>query len=115
MLRHRFKYGFRQRVRLEQMPEVQDRCLVRDRVAAKFEMTERAHRLDVVERLLGTRIGQGASRKTVLEVVPVLSMMGVTAMPTGTRQSCSPGNTATDDKMRWCSRLFAALRAAISK
>src|SRR5262245_57073386 len=30
----------------------------KDRVAAEFKMAERAHRLDVVECFLGTRIGQ---------------------------------------------------------
>src|SRR5436190_12262479 len=45
-------------MRLEQVPEVQDRRLIGDRVAAEFKMAERAHRLDVVERFLGTRIGQ---------------------------------------------------------
>src|SRR5262249_14299878 len=45
-------------MRLEQVPKVQDRRLIGDRVAAEFKMAERAHRLDVVERFLGTRIGQ---------------------------------------------------------
>src|SRR3954468_23840097 len=56
MLCHRFKYCLRQRMCLKQMPEVQDRRLVGNSVAAKLEMTERTHRLDVVERLLGTWI-----------------------------------------------------------
>src|SRR5215467_10467661 len=47
MIRHRFKYRLRQRMRLEQVSEVQDRRLVGDRVAAQFKMAERAHRLDV--------------------------------------------------------------------
>src|SRR5262245_66084217 len=45
-------------MRLEQVPEVQDRRFIGDRVAAEFKMAERAPRLDVVERFLGTRIGQ---------------------------------------------------------
>src|SRR4051794_5154403 len=40
------------------MPEVQDRRLVRDRIASEFEIAERAHRLDIVERFLGARIRQ---------------------------------------------------------
>ena len=45
-------------VPLEQMAEVEDRRLVRDRVAAEFQAGERAHRMNVVERFLRTRIGQ---------------------------------------------------------
>src|SRR3981189_3475425 len=45
-------------MRFEQMPEVQDRRLVRDRIASEFEIAERAHRLDIVERFLGARIRQ---------------------------------------------------------
>src|SRR2546423_9302704 len=48
----------RQVVRLEQMAEVEDRRLVGDRVAAELQPTERAHRLDVVKRFLGARVGQ---------------------------------------------------------
>ena len=48
MLCHRFKYCLRQRMCLKQMPEVQERRLVGNSVAAKLEMTERTHRLDVV-------------------------------------------------------------------
>ena len=42
-------------MRFEQMPEVQDRRLVRDRIASEFEIAERAHRLDMVQRFLGAR------------------------------------------------------------
>jgi hypothetical protein len=45
-------------VRFEQMPEVQDRRLVRHRIASEFKIAERAHRLDIVERFLGARIRQ---------------------------------------------------------
>src|SRR5215831_6619330 len=58
MIRNRFEHRLRQRMRLEQVPEVQDRRFIGDRVAAEFKMAERAPRLDVVERFLGTRIGQ---------------------------------------------------------
>src|SRR5215831_216774 len=58
MIRHRFEHRLRQRMRLQQVSKVQDRRLVGDRVAAEFKMAERTHRLDVVERLLGTRIRQ---------------------------------------------------------
>jgi hypothetical protein len=39
-------------MRFEQMPEVQDRRLVRDRIASEFEIAERAHRLDIVQRII---------------------------------------------------------------
>ena len=58
MLGDRREHRLRQLVALEQMAEVEDRRLVGDRVAAEFETGERAHRLDVVERLLGAGIGQ---------------------------------------------------------
>src|SRR3981189_1604811 len=48
-------------MRFEQMPEVQDRRLVRDRIASEFEIAERAHRLDIVERFLGARISTTAA------------------------------------------------------
>jgi hypothetical protein len=46
---------------LEQTTEIDDGRFVGDLVAAKLEPGERAHRLDVVERLLGTGIGQQIS------------------------------------------------------
>src|SRR3954452_24493493 len=58
MLCHRFAHRRRQFIRFEQMPEVQDRRFVRDRIASEFEIAERAHRLDLVERYLGARIRQ---------------------------------------------------------
>jgi hypothetical protein len=42
----------------KQMAEVEDRRLVGDRVTAKFQSSESAHRLDVVKRLFGAWIGQ---------------------------------------------------------
>jgi hypothetical protein len=40
----------------KQMTKVEDRRLVGDRVTAKLQSSERAHRLDVIERLFGARI-----------------------------------------------------------
>jgi hypothetical protein len=48
----------RQVVTLEQMAEVEDRRLVGDSITAELQSRERAHRLDIVERLLGARIGE---------------------------------------------------------
>src|SRR5687767_7234619 len=44
---------------LEQMAEVEDRRLVGNGVTTELQAGERAHRLDVVERFLRRRIGQG--------------------------------------------------------
>ena len=40
------------------MAEIEDRRLVKDRVAAELQACERAHRMNVVERFLRARIGQ---------------------------------------------------------
>jgi hypothetical protein len=48
------------------MPEVQDRRLIRDRIASEFQIAERAHRLDIVERFLGARIRQIVRRVRAL-------------------------------------------------
>ena len=58
MFGHGRKDRLRQRVALEQMAEIEDRRLVRDGVAPELQATERAHRLDVVERFLGPGIGE---------------------------------------------------------
>ena len=47
-----------QPVLLQQMPEAQDRGLVRDRVLGELDAGEAAHRLDVVERVFSLRIRQ---------------------------------------------------------
>jgi hypothetical protein len=39
-------------------PKVQDRRLIRDRIASELQIAERARRLDIVERFLGARIRQ---------------------------------------------------------
>ena len=52
------EHGFRQIMPFEQVPEVEDRRFVGDRVAAELQATERAHGLDVVERFLRAGIGQ---------------------------------------------------------
>src|SRR6056297_2874971 len=54
----RLEDRFGQVVRFEQMAEVEDRRLVRDRIVAEFQSGKRPHRLDVVKRLLGAWIGQ---------------------------------------------------------
>ena len=46
----------RQLVAFQEVAEIEDRRLVGDRIAAEFEAAECTHRLDVVERLLGTGI-----------------------------------------------------------
>jgi len=53
-----FENRLREIVAFEQMAEVEDRRLVGNRVLAEFEPCERAHRLDVVERLLGAGVGE---------------------------------------------------------
>jgi hypothetical protein len=58
MLCHRFEHCLRQFMRFEQMPEIQDRRLIRDRIAAEFHIAERAHRVDIVERFLDAWIRQ---------------------------------------------------------
>ena len=55
---HRFEHRVRQPMRFEQVPEVQDRRLVGNRIAAKLKIAEVAHRLNIVARFLGIRIGQ---------------------------------------------------------
>jgi hypothetical protein len=66
-------------LRLKQMPEVQDRGLVGDRVAAELKMAERAHRLNVVQRFLGARIRQG---------VPLLQAVEAAWRPAARRRDC---------------------------
>ena len=53
MLGDRRQHRLGQLVALEQMAELEDDRLVRDGVTAELQSGERAHRLDVVERLLG--------------------------------------------------------------
>src|ERR1700716_3043339 len=83
MLCHRFEHCLRQFMRFEQMPEVQDRRLIRDRIASEFQIAERAHRLDIVERFLGARIRQ---------IVPLLQ--AVDAQHHGDRKRSPSDNAA---------------------
>lgn len=77
----------RQLVSLEKMPEMEDRRLVGDRIAAELEAAERAHRVDVVERLLDTWIG---------EIVPLLQEIGAQqqAETAAARPSAPPSDGA---------------------
>jgi hypothetical protein len=50
ILCHRFEHCLRQSMCFEQMPEIQDRRLIRDRIASELQIAERAHRLDIIER-----------------------------------------------------------------
>jgi len=71
-------------MRLEQMPEVQDRRLIGYRVAAEFKMAEGTHRLDIVERFLGTRIGQ------VIPLLQTVDAKNITAIGNGRRPPFGP-------------------------
>ena len=42
----------------KQMPKVEDRRLVRNRIAAKFKTGEGTHRLNIIKRIFGAWIGQ---------------------------------------------------------
>ena len=55
---HLGEYLLGQLVLFQQMPKVKDGGLIRDRVLGQLNAGKAAHRLDVVERVFGLRIGQ---------------------------------------------------------
>jgi hypothetical protein len=56
---HRRKDRLGQPVTLQQVAEVEDCCLVRNTIIAQLDPGKAAHRLTVIERLLGHQIAQG--------------------------------------------------------